>query len=161
KIFTSALLNTARLAFNRTFNEDDFFPFNIGNIPRSLMFNPNYSAPEGGDFGNIGIGGATAWGPSTTNGKSNVLNRTELTDSVVWTRGHHSLKFGGTWDHFQFNVNTTARYRGAYAFANLSSFLRGIAQTFQVIGAPVTRLGLRSNIIGFFAQDDYRMLPNL
>ncbi|MBI2820987.1 MAG: TonB-dependent receptor [Acidobacteria bacterium] len=157
KIISVNWLNTARFSFNRTQNADGHFRHNIGNIPDSLKFVP---LPDR-DFGSISASGIASWGPSGFPGKDNVLNRFEYADTVVWTRGRHSVKFGATGTRLQFNFTQTARSRGVYQFANLRDFLQARARSFDTIFGPYIKQGFRESLFGFFIQDDYRMRPNL
>ena len=157
-VLTSALLNTARLSYNRTQNADGHFAFKIGNISDSLKFVP---LPER-NFGSLGVSGIGGWGPSGNNGKDNILNKFEYADTVVWTAGRHSVRFGGNFTRLQFNFTTTGGgSRGGYSFANLRDFLLGRAQSFLAVLGPYIKQGFRQNIGAFFIQDDYRMQPGL
>lgn len=157
KIINPNLLNTARFAFNRSRNKDDHFPNAIGVLPESLKFVP---LPEH-DFGILQLGGLATWGPSVDNGKTNVLNKFQYADSILWTRGHHSLKFGADILHDQFNVNSTARSRGIYQFASLSALLQAQPASFDSIVGSYVNQGFRESFFGFYIQDDYRMRSNL
>ena len=157
KIINHNLLNTARFSFNRSQNVDGYFSNNIGNIPESLKFVP---LPER-NFGNMSVSGIATWGPSCCNGKSNVLNKFEYADTLVWTRGRHSLRFGANILRLQFNFSQTARSRGVYQFSNLRDFLQARARSFDTVFGAYIFQGFRENILGFFVQDDYRMRSNL
>jgi len=157
KVISGNLLNVARVSFNRTQNADAHFPNAIGNIPESLKFVP---LPER-DFGSIMASGIASWGPTLSNRKNNVLNKFEYSDTLILTRGRHSLKFGANFLRFQFNFTQTARSRGTYQFANLRSFLQAQAQSFDTIFGPYIKTGIRESILGFFVQDDFRMRDNL
>ena len=157
KIINSSLLNIARFAFNRTQSNDAHFRNTIAQLPESL----NFITLPGRDIGEIRVSGMSFWGPSTGDGKNNIQNRYEYLDTVVWTRGRHSLKFGGMATRFHYNTYQTTRSRGIYEFASTANFLRALPTSFDGIVSPYIMQGFRQSIFGFFVQDDYRMRSNL
>lgn len=157
KIINPNLLNAARFSFNRTQNADAHFRNNIGSLPESLKFVP---LPDR-DFGSIGTSGIATWGPSDNNHKSNVLNKFEYADSLVWTKGSHSIKLGANIARLQYNFFNSFGTRGNYQFSNLSDLLQARPRSVDAIITPYIISGIRESIFGFFVQDDYRMRSDL
>ena len=98
-----------------------------------------------------------------------------LSDSVSWTRGAHTIKTGFDWIHFQLNYqqNEMARgsytYTGAFTSANGTPGSTGDALADFLLGFPEntsrnegnTQAYLRQNSFGGFVQDDWRVSPRL
>ncbi|MBZ5626941.1 MAG: TonB-dependent receptor, partial [Acidobacteriia bacterium] len=83
----------------------------------------------------------------------------EYTDSVAWTRGRHSIKFGAEFRRFR-NNNFNGGTGGFISFPSLAAFLAATpAQTVET-ALPVTP-ALRVNALGTFVQDDVKLTPRL
>jgi outer membrane receptor protein involved in Fe transport len=102
-------------------------------------------------------------------------NLWNLSDSVSWTRGAHTIKTGFDWIHFQLNYqqNELARgsytYTGAFTSAEGTSGATGDAMADFLLGFPQntsrnegnTQAYMRQNSFGGFVQDDWRVSPRL
>jgi hypothetical protein len=102
-------------------------------------------------------------------------NLWNLSDSVSWTRGAHTIKTGFDWIHFQLNYQQTELARGSYTYTGaftsaagtpgatgdaLADFLLGFPQdTSRDEGNTLAYL--RQNSFGGFVQDDWRITPRL
>jgi hypothetical protein len=96
-----------------------------------------------------------------------------LQDTVTWTTGRHSFKFGFRYDVMQDNTQTLGNRNGTYTFAQFATGQTGVSASghafaSMLLGAPNTanmQLGLpllgRSRALGFFAQDDYKVNTRL
>jgi hypothetical protein len=88
-------------------------------------------------------------------------------DVATKISGNHTIKFGGEVTRLYYLNNQTASARPSYNFYNIWDFLNDAphteAGTFNPLtGTPTTnRQDNRENIYGFFAQDDWKALPNL
>lgn len=104
----------------------------------------------------------------------------ELNDTVLWTKGAHSFKVGIDARRYELNAIAPPNPTGSFAFTTtgtntttaapaaaastggnaLASFLLGQVDTFS-IDLQQRTIRPRDYIYEFFAQDDWRMLPNL
>ncbi len=149
-----------------------------------------YGAPLGGDGGPIYptqyglVSGAPACGmPTTTintfsdqlgfaNNRMDDESIGQGADSLSYTHGTHQFKFGtDVRSEIFLGAKTTNAQQGVVAFgatniaaftgaSPLESFLAGVASSESIEpGIPVRNLAW--NMIGVFAQDDWRVLPRL
>jgi hypothetical protein len=108
--------------------------------------------------------GGNAWGPATF-----IQHNYDWNDLVTYIRGKHSIKIGVDIYHGDDSANFSApRERPTYTFANLTDFAAD--QVFQESGVTFSPLtgqfspnlfGVQNTRIGAFAQDDWKILPNL
>jgi opacity protein-like surface antigen len=88
-------------------------------------------------------------------------------DTATLLRGRHSFKAGGEYTRAKFLDTNTGSARPTYAFRNLWDYANDAP--YQETGNfdPITgspsdnRKDLRFNTLAFFAQDDFRIKPNL
>ena len=86
-------------------------------------------------------------------------------DSFSKTTGRHALKFGADARYYQANTRSGDGYMGNFAFDgsetgnDLADFLIGAEDNFTQNGPQV--LDTRARYAGAFAQDSFRLLPNL
>jgi hypothetical protein len=110
-------------------------------------------------FNNFSIGG-----PAGSEGLKE--NTYQAQDNFSWSLGTHSLKFGGIFSLSQINMQTYYANNGLFAFngssetgLDFADFLLGTASTWnQGVQLP---LYTRSRYFGMFAQDSWRVRPNL
>src|SRR5262249_27467011 len=100
-----------------------------------------------------------------------------LSDSMIWTHGKHTLRWGGDYRRIELNTQTDSNPRGSFVFTGLN--------TSQIVdGQPVAGTGydladfllglpqqtalqygvsdhFRSNTWDLFAQDEWRLRGNL
>jgi len=163
RTFSPSLLNEARFGVTRWYwNEIDTNPQEPWGLPVDKV----------DTFGSIAILASNdqanqlnfgAPGPS-------VFNQTtyNIRDTLTEVHGNHSLKFGADIYREQNNDQAPYNARPNYNFRNLWDLLNDAP--YQETGVnfnPITgqptsvRKDIRSNIYAFFAQDDYRLRPNL
>ena len=83
-------------------------------------------------------------------------------DDAFWTIGPHSLKFGAGVERQQLNRLTHTDPSGVFTFGSLDDFLTNNPHRFTGEDAATVRgQGLRQTILGLYAQDDWRIRPNL
>ncbi len=155
-MFSPALVNIARLGFNRSTQEA--VNQRTVDIPTSLAWIP------GEQFGYMTIMGmVTELGGDFRLPRFDRLNNYQWGDTLFWTRGRHGLRLGFQGQRLQFNQNTVSQRGGIATFTNLENFLRGLAQNVDVAlpGLVDPVRGYRQSLWGFFAQDDVRLRQNL
>ena len=187
---TPTIVNEAR--FGLTGGTVLFFPnVNVGQFTGSLANQDGFSI-------GIGAAGITSATVSTTPSRRNAPVKT-FTDTLTWTRGSHSMSFGGSFTNIDFwswsqqqvptiglgvdatdpanTMFTAANFPGASATdlanaraiyavltgrvtsINASALLNENTLEYTYLGANVQRG--RQREFGFFAQDAWRVNPNL
>ena len=153
-IFSPSLLNALRFGFNRRLRLTGPANPNPGGLSFSLI--------PGASLGQIRVGGIGAMGNSGRAEADLVNNGFQLTESLAWSRGRHSLKFGADLARIQLNDTLQIDQNGTITFSNLSGFLTNRPTLFRgtMPGADYAR-GLRFSRAGFHVQDNIRWRPNL
>ena len=153
-IASPQLLNVIRYSLVRR-NEQDINDILV-DIDPSL-----YHIPETGQLGSMRTGLLRAT-PHDDRPRKFVQNLFHFNDTVTYTRGRHSMKFGFDHKRYQYNAKSVSRWGGRWAFDDFEDFLLANPDnvTAQLPGADFGR-GLRQSIIAFFAQDDLQLRPNL
>jgi outer membrane receptor protein involved in Fe transport len=150
-IFTPTLLNTARFSFSR---------MNPTTTPFNPFSGPQYTFVPGLTMGSIGITGLTGIGPGVpARQKQFILT---WSDDLFYTRGQHSLKLGTLVNRYQTTNTTATGIFGSVNFTSLANFLSGVPNTYSAItpGSILTK-NYHYATIGFYAQDDVKLLPTL
>ncbi len=152
-IFSPTVLNTVRLSYSRTFNE---------NQSPSDFFGPEFSLIAGKEIGSINISGVGAFGASSTTPAIYNQNVYSLSDDMFYSRGRHALKFGTLINHFRQYVTVSTNNRGSVRFANMADFLVGRARNYSSItpGSDLSRTHYYTTY-GFYLQDDFQVKPTL
>src|SRR5581483_7645484 len=112
--------------------------------------------------GILAITGLTGWGGSTTNPKADVQNNFQFKEDFIFSKGRHSIKFGGQTERFQFNERSDFYPGGAYTFSSISDFVQAIPSRADFIkpGSDDIR-GWRQSLTGLYFQDDINLRPGL
>ncbi len=138
--FTSAIVNQFRAAFGRS---NPFFqPFTTLKAP----FAQELQIQDGHD----------AMGVSNILPQGRVQNTFQYSDSLSYSAGRHSLKFGFDAIRYQANSLFDANFRGTFTYANLSDFQNGIPNGFSERFG-----GNRSTDFFTYMQDDFRATNTL
>jgi hypothetical protein len=111
------------------------------------------------------------------NDDRHIPNSLVIADSIAWTRGRHSFRFGGEWRAYQFSVLNLANNSGSYKFSNVqTAFGPGTSEQSNgdpfasfLVGAPNTEnLQLFTHFprwiqhyYALYAQDDFKVRRNL
>lgn len=160
--FSPTLLNEARAnAAGWRWNEVTSNPQEPFGLPQSNFGVPNAPAV----FGNIGSSAFQylgAPGPS-------VYNQWTYSYQDVMTKvaGRHTIKFGGGVTRLYYLNEATYNARPTYNFASLWDYLNDAPYsetgTFNPLtGTPTAnRQDIRSDLYGFFIQDDFKITPTL
>jgi hypothetical protein len=155
-VFSPALLNNFRFAFNRVIPRVDQI------VPPA---EPDQISVAGQDLPagvQPGSGIASATG-SESPGGFYTTNRFAVHDDVNLTLNNHSLQFGGMVERMRYNPNNPIRPFGEWLFGSLENFLLGIPDTMR--GTPLQfgnfRRGMRQWFLALYLQDDWRVTPSL
>jgi hypothetical protein len=155
-IFSPRILNELRIGFNRSTQEA--VNQRTIDIPAALSWVP------GEPFGFLTISGlVTEMGGDFRLPRLDRLNSYQLGNTLYMIQGAHDLRFGFQGQRIHFNQDTVSQRGGIVNFANLESFLQGKAISVDIAlpGLVDPVRGYRQWMFGFFAQDDYRVKPNL
>jgi hypothetical protein len=149
--FSPSVVNEFRLGYNRLFSNT---PAGDIKFPGLDTF-PNIDIFELGGVNNT-------MGPDPNAPQSEVQNQYQATETLTWTKGAHTLKFGGDgWK--QISPQTfTQRSRGDYEWSYLSDYLFDNYPDYlaeRTVGG-VEYYGDRV-FTGFFANDSWKVRPNL
>ena len=94
----------------------------------------------------------------------------QVSDAFSWTLGKHAIKFGGGISHFATNNANVGKPTGTLTFTNTSTGpTSGFGLADVLLGLPATsgnqdnvfKLYLRQSNFNLYAQDDWKVLPNL
>lgn len=152
-VFSPTLLNQARAnAAGWRWNEIDTNPQEPFGLPQD-------------NIDNIGGAGPSAFGAP---GPSNLNQWTySYNDVLTKVAGRHNIRVGGELTRLYYLNNPVYAARPSYNFNNLWDFANDApyfesGQFNNSTGVPfANREDDRTNIWGFFVQDDYKVLPNL
>jgi Carboxypeptidase regulatory-like domain len=145
--FTNNLLSNTRLAYTRDVTNQQYNAA-LGNTPTLFLYN---NATLGGQPINLpgffpattGIGGLPFGGPQNT---------VQIFEDMAWTKGTHTIRYGGQYDYIQLNKSY-----GAYAQAieqlgktfsdGLDNFISGTLTNFQAAVNPQGKTPCYKNFV--------------
>jgi len=170
------LINNFRFDFNRsTINTNNLYAFNT-DIAGQLGIAGVSQNPFAWGLPNLSF---THFGGITDTNPVNDRNQTwTFSDSMIWTHGKHTLRWGGDFRRIQLNTQTDSNPRGSFVFTgaltsqfvngsavpgtgyDFADFLLGLAQqTSAQYGYD--RYYFRGNSWDLFVQDEWRARGNL
>ena len=158
-IFGPSLANFARIGYSRTVS---LAPESAGAV-NPLANDTSLGFAPGSTVGEMRISGVTIF-PGGVNAEGNYAyhyNSYQAYDDLFWTRGAHSIKFGGAFERDQSNEfgSTTT---GSFVFGSLKNFLQNTPSSFtSAVPGSATPIYLRQSIGGVYAQDDWHLRQNL
>jgi outer membrane receptor protein involved in Fe transport len=85
----------------------------------------------------------------------------QLYDDVVLVKGKHQLKFGFSLERIQSNILIANYNYGNYTFTSFSNFLQNIPKTLTIAVTPPTAIDLRQSVYGAYAEDNWKITPQL
>jgi hypothetical protein len=95
-------------------------------------------------------------------------NRIEPSGTAIWTKGRHTLSFGGSWSYTQLNLRDRRTGTGNVASPDFVSFLDNWVTPYSTQNFTATTYlegnanrYLRANETGLFAQDKFQVTPTL
>jgi Carboxypeptidase regulatory-like domain len=150
-VLSPRTINTARFGFSRT---------RLGQNVQSTIDLPPFV--PGRLVGDIDIGGIPRFGPQTSANLRLTQNVFSLNEQLAHTRGKHLLKFGGLIERYQDNMVNPTFSLGIYNFPDIRSFLENRPNRFIGL-TPDSQPDRywRFTLLGFYAQDDFKISPRL
>jgi Carboxypeptidase regulatory-like domain/TonB dependent receptor len=178
---TNNLVNEIRFQYGRDF-EFEFSqppsPYEVANLVHGGLAQPAYVNP-------LGLPPTVSLPNGFTFGVPNFLNRSffpdesrmQVADTVTWTHGKHSFKFGVDFSHVNDNSQNLFNGFGSYSYAALGG--NSLVNYFSDLNKPNTCAGAKpcyssftqglglagleftTNDYAFFAQEDWKILPRL
>jgi Carboxypeptidase regulatory-like domain/TonB dependent receptor len=95
-------------------------------------------------------------------------NRWMPSANAIWTRGRHTITFGGSYSYTQLNARDERTNSGMIGFTNFDNFLTGSPVTYSADGFITTTFlqgdanrYYRSKETGMYLQDKFQIRPNL
>ncbi len=132
------------------------------NETRGQFTNSNLAAPPSDPVGPaVSISGVASFGTLSGSPTGRLNKLYEITDSLSIQKGAHAIRIGFDYLYNNDTITFPRTIRGSYSFSSLANFLSGaysssgFAQTFGV-----TQVHQTNPNIGFYAQDEYKVLPN-
>lgn len=158
-IFSTTLVGTYHFSFSRNSL--------LGLTPSEVVTGSTYGnvslTQTGGvfqQFGSMINGSLTTLGTLTYIPNDMRLNTFTYGADHFYTKGRHSIKFGALLSHLQlFSNSGMGQNRGTVTFASLATFLQGQTAAYTGRNIVVADREFHINVMGFYAQDDIRLVP--
>jgi hypothetical protein len=145
--FSQSLINETRLAFRRS-----SYNFQV----------PGFTFPGLDSFPNISLDDlGINIGPDGNAPQFGIENNYQVVDNVSYSMGNHSFKFGGDFRKVISPQHFVQRERGDYEYINTEDFLLDLVPVFGERNAGGGTYYGDQKILYAFAQDDWRVRPNL
>lgn len=158
--FSTQLANSFRAGISRVVtNAGLTFP-----ASNAADGNPSFGSVPGQNVAGIAVPGLTTFSAGL-NGISNYhFHWTSLQayDDVTLVRGKHSLTFGAGVERIRDNILGDSNPAGEFSFNSLADFLTNRPFFFgAAIPSTISERGIRQTVANGYAQDDWRVFPNL
>ena len=150
-VISPTLVNEARLGANRIYIS--FTPDNQSN-PLNYNINDGVTTPIG--LPQITVSGAFTFGSSALSARGDLT--TVLSDTLSWTHGNHTIKFGG--EERRENSNNITTSPGTFTFPSIAAFLADQASAFSTTTSNRSNRSYE-NALGLFATDSWKVTRNL
>jgi hypothetical protein len=168
-LFGANKIVDARLGLSRT--KAGKYTLSIGDNAFTIPGLPGNPVVAGG-LPSIGITNFTGFGRQSTNPQWQNPSLIDPKVNFTWVRGKHSLKFGYEYEHIWMAVNDNNPLYGSYTYGGgysavgstvadtyWADFLFGTTSAYSLANYFVAHL--RQSIQSVYAQDDWRVTPQL
>ena len=161
--FNVGLVNSFRAGFNRSYT-DSFAGLTAINPAAK---DPALAAIPGEFAAQLDVTGLSHMQGGVAPNKTYIWNSFQFYDDAFLTRQRHSFKFGFAAERMQLSELLTTAPTGTFDFGTLQDFLTNGHDTNPFISFQadfpnsVKPRYLRQSLFGGYAQDDWRMFPNL
>jgi outer membrane receptor protein involved in Fe transport len=147
--------NNIALSETHIFNSNILNEFRFSYVRRNLAFPENDSVSP-----SVTIGGAFSVGGLSNFPQGRIQNDFQYNDTLSDQIGKHSFKFGLDIRKIKLFNLAAFNIKGTFAFDNLQQYLNNFASSFQQALQQST-YDARQTQQSYFAQDDWRVTPNL
>ena len=179
---SSNLLNEARFQYSRDFE----YQVSQDPLPGEPITTTTSQGPRAP---NVTLTGGLSFGTPTflERGKFPDERRLQFADTVTLTRGNHTFKFGGDVNRVTDDTSNLRTQAGSYTYSTVNDFIldyvnylsplpittpiscpgattRTVGRCYNgnfSVGLGAAGLKIKTNDYNFFAQDDYRVTPQL
>ncbi|HXP47843.1 MAG TPA: TonB-dependent receptor [Terriglobales bacterium] len=163
------LTNNLRFDFNRNRIHTQNLYALTTNDPAAAIISNGFPPISAFDFG---IPSLSFSDFSSLNDINPLLERDQtftISDTMIWSHGKHTWRWGGDFRRIQKNTETASNPRGSFTFTGINTgndfadFLLGLPQLSTLQSAQVgnNNYHFRANSWDLFAQDEYRVRGNL
>jgi hypothetical protein len=170
RIISSNLVNEARFGFNYFHNvnafETSFKPQYDVMHQLGLQLGTNWTSFENGIPGIIGLTGYSSFGSNTEGPYQFRDANFDWNDSIAWTHGKHSMKFGIDIVRVRFNTLGNAFPRGQFSIGNTATgysfadYMAGyIGTSWKAAAQNIAQE--RATNQAYFVTDTWKIRPNL
>jgi hypothetical protein len=157
-VFSPSVLNSVRFGLNREGVEDNISAKALNPAAGDLSL----GAIPGEPAAQVSAGSLTPFKGGAEDATRFLWTSYQLYDDASFTRNRHSLKFGVAYENMNSNIEYYSYVTGLYSFGSLNSFLTNKPSRFRAaLPGLTTPRTLRENLFGAYAQDDWRIRPNL
>lgn len=160
-VVKSTLLNQFRVAFSRNYNyTDTLSQQHLSDLGSTLPVFGRKAPSALNLTGRVTMGDGAGLNAILVNESWNV------SDSINWTKGAHTVKAGGEWLDLRYLNRTYWQSTGVFTFSGqlsgntASDFLLGRASNLVVASPEFEQAGVQSNFY-FYIQDDWRVSKRL
>ena len=165
-IFSSSVVNSARFGFARFASTGAIISQILNNVPAmtdpSLALVPGLKGSALFTISGITSSANTPGGVGSLNSSFSDFNSFQFYDDIFWTKGVHSIKFGGVVERDQENYINDTQPGGTFKFGSVSAFLNNLPSTVSsAIPGTLSPRSPRVTVYGAYMQDDWRIRPNL
>jgi hypothetical protein len=164
-VLTSNTTWEQRIGFIRQFanatTTQQLSPSTLGINLLGSKFFPGFTLRNAGS----GTGNELRVGPANNFANAGVFqNHFQAATNYNWALGHHTFSFGFSGDYGQLNVINRENQVATFSFSSFSNFATGTMGgrngSGQLLNGETNRY-FRAKQIGLFAQDSYKLMPNL
>ncbi len=160
-LFTPTLVNTARFGWSHIYAASPGSATAIN--PAAASTDPTLSTIPGDTAGGVlAVPGLTdmSGGLSSATPAFFDWNSYQVYDNVFFTKGIHSLKFGGNVERLLMTESDCGNCGGNFNFNSIQDFLTNNPISLIADKAPTAKYA-RETLFGVYVQDDIRVRPNL
>jgi hypothetical protein len=157
-VFSASVLNSLRFGLNREGVQDNLTAQALNPAAADLSL----GAIPGQPASHVSVGGITDFMGGAEDATRFLWTSYQIYDDASFTRNRHSLKFGANFEDMQSGIEYYSYVTGQYSFGSLNAFLTNKPSRFRAaLPGLTTPRNLRQKLFGAYAQDDWRIRPNL